>query len=234
MLYTGRFLNAIIVLTVALAAIMLTAFILRRWDELDKKFSLFGLFWLFTVFLWVSVTLRSLAAAFNNYEIDIFFFKIAQANVFLSAVFLGGHVFETLFQKPWLTKMALVAYGVLAVAGIGATFYYDVQPVDLGNFFVTEYAPHIIALRIFQINIVPIALLLLFDFIKQRSLVSLSIILYLALGYFDQAGISGWPVLLFRLLFIGSFFIAYIGVSDVLRDEESVVTFEQNGSIGHL
>lgn len=234
MLYTGRFLNAIIVLTVALAAIILAAFVLRRWDELDKKFSLFGLFWLFTVFLWVSVTLRSLAAAFNNYEIDVFFFKIAQANVFLSAVFLGGYVFETLFQKAWLTKTALIAYGLLAAAGIGATFYYNVEPVDLGNFFVTEYAPNIIALRIFQINVVPMILLLLFDLVKQRSLASLSIVLYLVLGYFDQSGISGWPVLLFRLLFIGSFFIAYIGVSTVLRKEESVVTFEQNGSIGHL
>lgn len=234
MLYTGRFLNAIIVLTVALAAIMLAAFILRRWDALNKKFSLFGLFWLFTAFLWVSVTLRSLAASFNNYEIDIFFFKIAQAHVFLSAIFLGGYVFETLFQKAWLTKTALFAYGLLAAAGVGVTFYYNIEPVDLGNFFVTEYAPHIIALRIFQINVVPIVLLLLFDFVKQRSLASLSIILYLALGYFDQAGVSGWPVLLFRLLFIGSFFIAYIGVSNVLGEEESVVTFGQNSSIGHL
>lgn len=228
MLYTGRLLNAIIVLVVALCALGLAGSILGKWQESDRKYRLFGLFWLFTALLWFCVTARALAGAMNNYELDQLFFRGAQINVFLSAWFLWGYVTEKLFAKKTLTTIALIIFGILGSLGIYYTSAYPPTLVD-ETFFLTEYKPIDTALLIFRMNIIPLVLLILGDIAvrlirlgkgsekgKSEIMASFSILIYLVLGYFDQAGISGWYILIFRLLFLGSFLMAYLSVSTVL------------------
>ena len=232
MLYIGRFFNAIIVLVVTLAASFLTTYILSRWKNISRELRLFGLFWFFTTFLWLFITMRSLASAFNIYELDALFFVVGQVFVFLSAVFLGGYIFEKLFQNRLTTYVLLGIYGILGVIGIWFTLSEQVVPVDLINFFITEYEPSRNATRIFQISTVPLVVLLFFDIARQcinlirkkissyaGLVASFSILLYLVAGYFDQIGIPGWPVLVFRLLFIGAFLMAYVSITGIPNDE---------------
>jgi hypothetical protein len=232
MLYIGRFFNAIILLVVTLVATSLTLYILSRWKKISRELRLFGLFWLFTTLLWLFVTGRSLAGAFNNYELDVLFFLVAQVFVFISAIFLGGYIFEKLFHSKIVTYSLLGIYAILASIGRWFTFTNEIMPVDLVNFFATEYQPSPEASLIFKINMFPLIALLLFDIGKQiygliRRIIlsytgiaaSFSILLYLVVGYFDQIGIPGWPVLVFRLLFIGSFLMAYASITGVPKDE---------------
>ncbi len=247
MLSTGRFLNAIIVLTVALSAVSLAFYILKRWSRTDKELKFFGLFWFFTAILWVSVTCRSLAAALNNYELDHVFFKFAQLNVFVSAAFLGAYVFEKMFHVKALTNSMLAVCVVLAITGIFFTITLPIIPVDLENFFATEYDPSPEAQMVFLVIIVPIMLLLVTDIFHQwknlagfrkdlmaKAGTSLSVLVYLILGYFDQSGIIGWPVLLLRLLYIGAFSMAYMSIINVLKEDDLVYGIKETDTIGHL
>lgn len=240
MLYIGRFFNAIIVLVVTLAATSLTTYILGKWKSIGRELRLFGLFWFFTAFLWFLVTIRSLAGAFNNYELDALFFEYAQIFVFLSALFLGGYVFEKLFHKKFVTIIALFVYAVLGMLGIAATLVYNSIPVDVVNFFITEYEPSYEATLVFQITMFPLLALLFIDvvrqgiFLMQKKISSyadliapFSVLLYLVIGYFDQIGIPGWPVLMFRLLFVGAFLMAYASITGVPK-EEYVVSLSDN------
>ena len=247
MLFTGRFLNAIIVLTVALSAVSLAFYILKRWSRTDRELKFFGLFWFFTAILWVSVTCRSLAAALNNYELDQIFFKFAQLNVFVSATFLGAYVFEKMFHVKALTNAIVAVCVVLAITGMFFTITLPIIPVDLENFFATEYDPSPEAQMVFLVIVVPIMLLLVADILHRwkdfigfrKDLIaktgsSLSVLIYLALSYFDQSGIVGWPVLLLRLLYIGAFSMAYMSIVNVLKDDDLVYGIKETDNIGHL
>ncbi|OGZ46229.1 MAG: hypothetical protein A3C84_01800 [Candidatus Ryanbacteria bacterium RIFCSPHIGHO2_02_FULL_48_12] len=235
MLFTGRFLNAIIVLTVALSAVSLAFYILKRWQNAAQELRFFGLFWLFTALLWVSVTCRSLSAALNNYPLDQIFFKVAQINVFISAAFLGAYVFEKVFHVKTWTNIVFVFYSILAALGTFFTITRSIAPIDLENFFATEYDPSPEAQVIFLTAIIPIIVLLMIDILQRwrvilarknetRSglLASVSVLTYLMLGYFDQSGIIGWPVLLIRLLYIGAFATAYMSTMNVLKNDELI------------
>jgi hypothetical protein len=219
--YTGRLLNAIILLVVTLSAFGLSRSILKLHPD-DKKNRYFGYFWLATAFLWLSSTLRNIFAAFGALGVDFFLFHFTQTFVYISGIFLGPYLAMKILKNDRAVWWVTISYRIIAFAGIILLFAYGVRRGATDE-YSTDYIPNIYADTVFTVAIIPLLIISIIDMIMHaaryitgkeqlfyETLASLSIAIYLLVGVIDERGFLGsWELNLFRLVFVASFFMAY-------------------------
>ncbi|MEK7150626.1 MAG: hypothetical protein AAB783_00295 [Patescibacteria group bacterium] len=227
--YTGRLLNAIVVLVVTLSAFSLSFSILRI-KKSAEKIQYFGFFWLATAFLWLSSTFRNTASAFGALHIDEFFFYWTQIFLFISGVFLAPYLIEKIFKNQTYSRIALYIYCILAAISIGMVLRFGIS-IKSADSYGTEYGIDPYAQKMFLFIIAPLLLLTFFNSLTHiikyflhterfyETMAPLSILLYLLVGLLDEVGVTGgWSLIIFRLIFLASFLMAYTAV---LQEEEA-------------
>lgn len=229
--YTGRLLNAIILLVVALSALSLSITILRT-EGRDKKLTYFGYFWLATALLWTSSTIRNIFAAFDALGVDYFFFHLTQTLLYVSGACLGPYMALKKFKNEILINIITYVYWTIGVLGIILVLIWGIERGAVDK-FSTEYIPNIFAETLFMIAVIPLIILAIADIIAHaygyimraepfyETLASLSIVVYLLIGIIDERGILGsWQLNLFRLAFVAAFFMAYAAFLQEIAERE--------------
>jgi hypothetical protein len=238
--YTGRLLNAIILLVVALSAFSLSITILRTKNR-DKKLTYFGYFWLATALLWASSTIRNIFAAFDALGVDYFFFHLTQTLLYISGACLGPYMALKKFKNEILINIITYVYWTIGALGIIFVLLFGIERGNSDN-FNTEYIPNIFAEVLFIYAVVPLIILGIADIIMHayryiaraepfyETLTPLSIVAYLLIGIVDERGILvNWHLSLFRLVFVAAFFMAYAAFLQEMSDgakKDQTTTFE--------
>lgn len=231
--YIGRLLNTIVVLVVMLSAFSLSYSVLRI-RKTPEKIQYFGYFWLATAFLWLSSTLRNACASFDVLWLDQFFFFWTQIFLFLSGVFLAPYLIEKIFKNQPYSRATMYIYSVLAAVSIGVVLRFGVR-LDHADSYSTEYALSPYAQNLFLLVIAPLLLLTLLDsfvhiakYLRNKDplyeiMAPLSILSYLLIGLFDEIGvIGGWGLIIFRIVFVGAFLMAYTAVLQETSAQEEL------------
>ena len=223
--FTGRFLNGIVVLALSLTALFL-GFTMLRSKTITREFNQLGYFWFFIWWAWVASSVRQFSSAIGLLQIDELFFAITQSFVFISVIFLAPYLFNKAFENRLITTIAQYIYIAGALAGTAGLIWFG-SKLTTATPYATEYEPNTFTL-ILTITLIAILFLItlkesaqnfLSVFKKQKPwfafFAPFSITLYLLFGFVDVSGIIGsWLIILFRLIFLVAFVLAYIAFAE--------------------
>lgn len=222
----GILLNAVVSAIVAIAAMALTIFIFRRRKRFDVAMQAYSLFWLFTAFTWISISIRYILIILEAPASTVLLFDVfMQIGIFFSGPPLIFYVSYRLFNKQKLSSFLGIVSTALAVAALWFTIQPDGFTAAPRTFFAAENQVNMQSFAIFGIEAGIILLLLIYDVILRlghwrwrhsktalyEALYSLGVILYLLFGSLDQGGIIGdWVIVVFRILYAAIFLYVYL------------------------
>ncbi len=226
----GIVFNGIVTALVAMSALLLIIFLLRRWAQLDLSMRAYVWFWIATMFVWIWTSVRYLFIGFNyftEYEHSLVYYCdiLIQISVFLTGpalfYYLGTRVFRDLRIAQGLSFVS----AVLALTGIGYILLPGgIIPPQL-TYFSADATINAVSFGIFSVEAIAIFFLLIVDVMRQtgewrkrknidalyQAFYSVALLIYVLLGSFDQAKlILDWPLIVFRLSYIGAFLMAYV------------------------
>jgi len=221
---TGMLFTSFVSFLIFASAFGAGLFIFRRRQKKDKLLTSYAYFLLITSGIWLFTGIRLIFGWLGMNGLDKNFYLIDQIFVFISAPLLIYYISFKLFHKEKLTKIIATLFSLLALLGIFFIFTKGVEESSI-SYFTTKFKPNKISFFIFLFSIIPSFAGVLFDCFKRISqwlkkgkiteshefFYSLVIIVYLGLGIFDEQGIIvGWGLVVFRLLFVAVFLMAYL------------------------
>lgn len=222
----GIIFNGIICSMVTAAAAMLAIFLIKRWFKLTITMRAYAWFWIMTMFIWLSLSIRYFLVGFTNNE-NIF--NILGLLTQIALTLCGPPLIHYLLSHLELNRF-LVWTATLTLFIVGAVgIWYDAQPGGLitmpMTYFSAEIALNPVSLNLFLVTMSVIFVLLSIDilnnvvsyFNKRYHLItyeimySLSIAAYLILGSIEVAAIiSDWVIIVFRTLYIATFLTVFL------------------------
>jgi len=225
-IHTGIFFNAIVSNIVGLTAVALAIFLLRRWKKLSPHMKAYGWFWLMTALVWLPTSYRYFLISMGGSEMAVYVMTIIGQ---LGVAATGPTLFYYLFKHLKINDVLTISFSVLAGLLGAIALLVDLQPGGIimqpVTFFSAEIALNIFSISIFFFVTTVIFFLVLRDiayqYIKYKkqhdqsfiyeALYSVAIAIYLVLGSIEETGtVSGWPVVIFRSLYIATFLYVYI------------------------
>lgn len=232
---TGLLLNGLICLIVAVVAFWVSKIILNKEKKEFVDFLLFG-FWLSVGLTWllVGVGLFLYENGYPSYDFILNRYGV-QAFIFIQLSFGVAYALYRAYQKRLVGIVSLV--GCLVFSGIG--YYFLTLPggflLGEGTYFSVEYWINSVSWNFFQFILGTGVTFLAYDIfkylfrkIKDRGvqpryfLVSISILVYSIIGYFDNQGINAtWIMVLFRSIIVLSILLTYLAYTqeDSLEDQ---------------
>lgn len=224
--HIGILFHGFVVLIVALIALAFLFFLFRRWSRLDEAMHAYGWFWMFTFLVWVGISIRYFMIGGGWWDFSINANEVfVQTAVFFTGpplfYYAGLRVFKNQFVAGVLGSFSLIM-------GFNAIVFV-MQPgglvrSDATNFTADTILNHTSQI-LFSFQIFILVLLFLYDIVSRliawrrareatlfyNALYSLVLVIYVALGGIDNSHIIvGWPLVIFRLLYAGTFLFGYI------------------------
>ncbi len=197
--------------------------IFKKRKEINDFFFPYSLFLFLTSALWFFVSLRLVFAWFGAEAYDKLFFIVGQVPLFLSGLPLAYYLVLKTSRSVKLAKIVGFIFGVVAFIALYFVINDGVTESGL-TYFVSKYQLSLRAFALFVLIVVPLMIVAFYDsflgFIRwlanrkrvkpQIFLYTLLIFVYLGLGTFDEQGlITGWWLVIFRLIFTAIFFTIY-------------------------
>lgn len=237
-IHAGIFYNAIISAIVAASAAALGLFLLWRWGRLTSPMRGYAFFWIMTSLIWIPASIRYFLISTGYTGAGI----LHLAMVGQTAVAASGPplLYYLLTHLNASKKWALALPTLAAIIG-GYALWVDLLPGGIVirpmTYFSSELTFNRLSLTVFFIIVGVIFSLALYDTLKSfrrwrdekvpqfgyEALYSLVVLIYLALGSIEEAGIiSNWTVIAFRSLYVLTFLYVYI-IMD--RSESSAVSY---------
>ncbi|MEK7643168.1 MAG: hypothetical protein AAB372_01855 [Patescibacteria group bacterium] len=226
---TGRLLNAVVVLIIALSSFSLGWSILKS-GFLSRQQKLFAYFWIATGFLWISSTIRNVFSAYEIFSIDKLFFYGSQLFLYVSGVFLAPYLINKIVSGGRTGYIVQGCYILLGFFGFIATLIYGIEALP-PDFFSTKYFVLFPASLFAIIAMAPMIIVSILETVYEairymhgngaghEVLSVLSIVMYVSVGVIDQIGfVVGWNLIALRLVYLVAFLIAYGAVA---REKES-------------
>ncbi len=204
----GMIFTSLVSFLVSASALAAGIAVFRKRKKADKFFVPYSGFLFCTGCLWFFVSLRLILAWFGFFVLDRFFFYVVQVFVFLSGPFLAYFLALKISRSEKLAKIITAVFGLCFVASLFLLFKGGITESG-ATYFATKFVINRQAFVFFIAMLIPLFLAAFFDvvsgIIARRPFVySLVIVIYLALGVFDEQGIiAGWGLVIFRLLFAG-------------------------------
>lgn len=231
--YVGILFNAFVSAVVGIIAFAFIVFYFRRWAKLNAEKRAYGLFWLFTAILWITLAVRYLIIAYGFLGISVYISDlIIQSSIFFTAVPLFYYLILRVFRNEFFAVMMSVAGFILGTISIWFLLGQNgFQPLILTT-FTADSAINKTSFIIYAIQAVLVFCLLLYDAfynmvrwwrtrenaMRYESLYSFALIVYVLLGSIDQAKIIlDWPLVVFRMLYSATFLFVYL---IVIQEEE--------------
>lgn len=240
----GIVFSGVVAFIIAVVAGMFAIFLFGRWRRLDALRRAYAWFWFFTTVLWVGITVRYAMVQFGLVTPWVYWGNevLLQTSVFL----MGIPLFKFLTLQLFDSKLIDRALMIFSSIGAAASIWFLVMPGGITPGVITQYTiePGINPTSALLFGLLAGSALLLilahailqfFSWFRSHAekfpyniLFSLSLIVYIVLGSIDQLNaITGWPVVVFRILYIGVFLVAYIvTIEDERRREQYLVVAE--------
>lgn len=232
----GILFNAIVCGTVTIAATLLAFFLFNRWHKLSPTMKAYAWFWVMAIFIWLPLSLRYLIVSLGMTEQLLYLALITQIALSMCGppliYYLTTHLLQGRF-KAWFFSVIF-----LIIGGIG--IWYDMKPDGLIilplTYFSAEITLNSTSMYLY-IGVISVIFLFLFidigihgiSYFRYRqeeagyeTLYSLAVAIYLILGSLEVvAFITDWVVVVFRVLYVGTFLVVYL----VMKNHED--TFEK-------
>ena len=241
----GIILTCLVAIMVATTAGVFALFLLKRWRQMNSMRRQYTLFWALMCLLWVGISIRYLMVVGGFTSPKIYWINevILQTTLFASGIPLMRYLSYLVFRST-VVSLAFTFYGSF---GFLLSAWFLAQPDGILPGMVTLFTVEpaindtsgllfiILAGSSLVLLIIHTAIQLT-QWYRQRvgefpydTLFSICLIIYIVLGTIDQLNaITGWTVVVFRILYVGVFLIGYLITSeDERRHEQYLVTSGQ-------
>ncbi len=237
----GILFNALVCATVAAAALALTLFLLRKRGNLDSAMHAYAWFWWYTVLVWVGSSVRYLIISLGYAGEWINFLDVLiQGTVFFTGPPLIYYATARVFRSARISNVIAITSVLLGIISMWFILQPHGIPVLDVTYFSAEATTNAVSFSIFSLEAGSILILLFVDVARRlqnwrhersrasvyQALYSMSVIVYLILGSIDESKVmTDWPLIIFRMLYAGSFLMAYLIITqDEASQEEYLVT----------
>lgn len=222
--------------TVAATVLALTSHLIRHRSWRKPDLEAYNWFLWFTSLVWIFSTTRYVAVGFGYAGRWISYIDIlVQAAVFLGGPALFGFLVLRVTNSKTLANTAAAISFAMGIVALGFALGPSGIPLNDVTNFSAEATVNIYSFRIFGVEILLLAALCLYDIIhrlRQRSttnsiydaLLAAPLLVYVLIGSVDEAKvITGWPLVVFRLLYVAGFLFLYLIITqEEARDESSL------------
>jgi len=246
----GIMFNAFVSGIVASIAFAFGIFLFRRWKKLDDSMRAYAWFWIMTMIVWASSSVRYLIVGlgfFNPgdayYGSSIHYFDILlQGSIFFTGPPLFYYAGSRIFKNYRVAQALSALSFIIGIAALRFLIGENGITAPQFTYFSADSSITRYLFMVFTAQAAVILLMLLYDTannlrlwwttggIRFRffALYSLIIVIYTVLGSIDQSKIViDWPLVLFRLLYSAAFLMAYITVTEHEASEEEYLIEEK-------
>jgi signal transduction histidine kinase len=223
---TGILFTSLVSFLIFLSAFFLGAYVYNKRRFLKNAFEMrqYSFFLFATAGVWFFVAIRLLFAWAENDYYNKILFIADQIFVFISGLPIAGYLALRIFKNRFVFKITLFIYFLALVLGVYSLFTGEITEVGT-TYFASKLQVCDFTFGLFMTIILPLLWASFYDtvsgiiaWLKSKKtedpfgfVYSSIIMVYLALGIFDEKGfIAGYELVFFRLLFVAVFLAAFV------------------------
>lgn len=221
---TGMLFTGLVSLLVSTSALVSGLFIFKRKKKEDENLTAYSYFLVVTGVVWFFVALELFASWLGYEMLQRVFFIVDQFFVFCTGPVLAYYLTRKMFYKRGLATYITAVYIFAVILAMLSFIKYGIVEGEV-TYFASKFQPNEYAFAIFVCMLAPLLFAVVFDSVSRvvRWIVSkkvtnpysffysLVIVVYLAIGIFDEQGlIANWGLVFFRLIDAAVFLMAYL------------------------